>query len=207
MDVVTLVGTFLGGSFVSTLWTQYRQRREKQEERELVRAEAHRTELRHAYAGLLATYAKALYSASYLTSYISVMRKRPNPAIPAEGMKLWEDYRMEHLAAQTQLAEVLLLEDNKALQELLLKLRGRVAVNVFDTDEASQDLRLQRETFETLTLALAGSFSPKHWDAVRVETARLTSLDAARLPDALPDAARGPDASGDSGEAPGTTTS
>jgi hypothetical protein len=173
--VVTLISTglstLLGGGVIVNVWTQRRQRREKQQERELARLDTHRVDLRQAHATLIGAYSRALEMGTRLAAWHSLGPERLKAAVP-EGMgKLLNEYFVSCSDAQAHLAQAMLLEDRLPVIDRLHKLYALgPIVNIDNSQETDRELHERYAALHALLLTLIGSFAPKNWDARRSVT-------------------------------------
>jgi hypothetical protein len=193
--VCTALTSGLGGGFVTNIWTQRRQRREKKEERELARGELHRTELRHAHANFIGAYGRALEMGQRLSGWHLAIARKGGGSTPApEGMQnLTHEYLSACGEARTKLAEVLLLEDRSEVLERLQTLyRLTPLITVNDDAVSTREVGERLAAMKALVDVLVGSFAPTTWDAIRLATghadvAQISRDVTAQLPEPEPE--------------------
>jgi hypothetical protein len=172
--VFTLVTTFLGGGFVTTLVTQRRQQREKLEERRALRDDGYRTELRHARANFIGAYSKLISTARTLSTHRGLeelaLRLGTLESRFHREREIATELSTARLDAEIRLAELLQLESDGVVVEKLQELW--VCVLGLDAPPSDEDSRVayQRSLVESekpliqLIQALTGSLSPAQWD-------------------------------------------
>jgi hypothetical protein len=172
--VGAVISTALGSGFLGNWLAQRRQRRDKLEERLLLRNDGFRSDLRHAYAQVIASCSKLLSLARNRAIVLRASQKSPNPAPgeflpltrPVEHIELRNEFSAAKVDAEVRIAELILLEEDAVFHDLLDKLWIQVVElrSPNADDSYVEDVSSCQGDLDALLKVLAGAFSPSSWD-------------------------------------------
>lgn len=189
--IIAILGALGTGGTVTAAFSNWRQRKDKREERQATRDEAYRDQLRHAYAEFISAYSKFLDAGGLMHSINRAIDELPGevytsaveegagdgeaqmaaanavtPALRERARRAVEDFATASSDANTKAVAVLLIDDDEQRRERMLALANaqlQPPQSVADYDRFQADLRALRARLDELTVSLGGGFSPDRW--------------------------------------------
>ena len=161
VDVATWLAAIAGSSVVTTLLTNWWQRREKLAERRRALVDGWRTDLRHAYAQFIASYSKFLAAGGQLYTHSKWLHDQRSlafegavkhgassdeaddaytsagsPALVEKARQTLDETIAATIDVDTRIVELMLLESRPAIQALLIAIfeNQLIALNGNDLD-------------------------------------------------------------------------